>query len=150
MKIVLVAPPTATGGRNINDYIAAHDDSVELGPAYDAFTIANIATMLPSEFKSLIDSLMPDMQRVFRSQAPAGQWALDSIAQMQEKQAWNDSGTWRFLEKNPASYFSLNFTAQNLTDLANSGVSLAAKQSIIAGAFAHNLGLPENLVAINA
>ena len=148
MKIVLVAPPTAQGSRQINDYVADHDDSVELGPAYDSFTVVEIATMLRSDFRALIESLVPETGRVIKSTAPANTWALDTGNLIEERLAWNDNGTWKFVDTRPTSVFQLNFSAQDLTDLANTGVSLPTKQTIISNAFSHNFGDNQTPVGI--
>lgn len=60
-KIVLIAAGTYRPSiHNIGDVGSIHDDDVELGKAYDTFTVLKVLGIRAAEVKSIFEAKIPD------------------------------------------------------------------------------------------
>lgn len=93
----------------IGDLVSIHEDDVDLtGPGYAGFKVVKVPGTA-EEVRRLLDSKLPTIRKVFRSNAPAGEWTFN---RPEEAEVWNDNGTWRKIEKRPKYQINIAVDAE--------------------------------------
>ena len=106
-KIILIAQGTVRPGIcEIGDIVSIHDDDVELGSAYNTFTVLSFPGLAEKQTLESFTKLKPEQSKAYKTKAESDKWSLEIP---QEKQVWkNKDGLWMFLEMKPKYDFSLS------------------------------------------
>ena len=108
-QVVLIDTGTlrADGSNSIGDVVSIHDDNVFLSPpSYEGFKII-VVPGTAQEVVDLLNSKIPEIKSVFRTKVSAGEWTDEPP---EEKEVWNDNGTWKKVEKRPKYQVNLLIT----------------------------------------
>jgi hypothetical protein len=107
-----------TVDKEIDDFTGVFaDEHVFSDLELEQFTIKKIEGFDREDIVAWLTSNSPQKQRIYRTSATANVW---SITQPEKKTAWDDNGTWRFLEKDPKFNWSFsNFTPGDFDLLAD-------------------------------
>lgn len=135
-QIVCIDTGTLRDGINrIGDVVAIHDDDVLLGPSYSGFKILSVPGTA-QEVEALMRAKLPEVKPVFRSQAGAGEWTDE---RPEEKEAWNDAGTWREVTERPKYQANLAITKELEGAVSDTAMTDGGKLSLIGAAVSANL-----------
>ena len=134
-QIVLIDTGTKREVNNIGDIVSVHDDDVALGGSYQCFKIVKVPGTA-KDAVALIDSQIPEVKRVFKSSANAGEW---TDARPEEKEVWNDNGTWRELAKPPKYQANLAITEELTNSLTDKALTDSSKLSLVKASVSSNL-----------
>ena len=135
-QIVLIDTGTLREGLNsIGDIVSIHEDDVLLGPSYAGFKIIAVPGTA-QEVVSLINSKIPVTKSVYRTKVGAGEWTDE---RPEEKEAWNDGGTWRAIESRPKYQVNLAVTKELESAVADKALTAGGKLSLIGAAATSNL-----------
>ena len=150
MQIVCIGIGAYISGLNeIGDIAAYHEDNVGLtGKGYAGFDIIKVASIVKSEYEAIVLTKKPDLSRAFCTDAKQNTWTR---TRPEEKEVWkNVSGKWCDLIARPHYAMTLDITAQDKLDLANSGVLKSAKLAILTTQIKEKISLnAENLIEVN-
>lgn len=115
------------GVNNIGDVLRVGEGpSLPSGPGYEGFKITVLEGVTKAEVEASLNSLLPETKRVWRTQTGVGEWG-DTFPE--EKEVWNDGGTWKALEKSPKYQFNLPLDEYDTSVLQSKEVDTATKVS---------------------
>ena len=140
-QIVLIDTGTKREVNNIGDIVSVHDDDVALGDSYQCFKIVKVPGTA-KDAVALINSQIPEVKMVFKSSANAGEWTdawPEADAQPEEKEVWNDNGTWRELAKPPKYQANLAITEELTNSLTDKALTDSSKLSLVKASVSSNL-----------
>lgn len=145
-QIVRIAAGTYRPGINsLGDIVEVQEDNVVLGPAYASFDVTHVPGT-KEEVESVIRSVLPQIKRVFKSKAGANEWTDECP---EEKEVWNDNGTWRGIEKHPKYQLNLLLTNDVKASLTNPATQKEERDFLLQnGSMSNVKAKPENQTAI--
>lgn len=117
------------GINNIGDVLRVGEGpSLPSGPGYDGFKITPLEGVTKAEVEAALNSLIPEQKRVYRAKVNAGEWTDEPP---EEREIWNDNGTWREVVKRPKYQINLPLNEFDVVVLQSKGDSLASKLATI-------------------
>ena len=145
-QIVLIDTGTYREGLNsIGDIVSIHEDDVLLGPSYAGFKVLAVPGTA-QEVVDLINSKIPETKRVFRSKVGAGEW---SDERPEEKEVWNDGGTWREVAARPKYQVNIALTKELESAVADQALADTSKLSFLGTVASSNIATaPANGTAL--
>ena len=135
--------PFKTVGDIVSFWTDEHKPSPEELLTFDIIKIEGYTREQLIEFAR---NLRPQVQEVFRGKAVRGKWTFEK---QDEKRAWLDGATWRFIENEPKYRFTCrNMTSQEKTILADSQSSSFEKLQALGHLEVTYKMFPENMTEV--
>ena len=115
------------GVNNIGDVLRVGEGpALPSGPGYEGFKITVLEGVTKAEVEASLNSLLPKTKRVWRTQTGVGEWTDEPP---EEKEVWNDNGTWKAVEKSPKYPFNLSLDEYDTSVLQSKEADSATKVS---------------------
>lgn len=109
---------------------------------HQQFNIREITGFTRQEILDWLNDNLPETRRIYRTPTGVNIWSHI----IEKKEAWNDNGTWRFLENRPKFGWNFGaFTAQDALNMADPGFPKSMKLQLWEDKIEFRMqNLPEN------
>jgi hypothetical protein len=148
MPHIVLIKNADTSLKKVGDLVGVFEDNHIFSDLEQSqYNIREITGFTRQEIVDWLNDNMPERQWLYRMSV-ANTWTQETP---EKKQAWNDNGTWRFLEVTPKYGWNFGtFTAQDAADMADPQISRATKIQLWESKIEFRFkNLPENQVEVS-